>query len=252
MMSKSLTFAQISDTHLFANINDKHCQANVYQNLCLVLRDINRRSQVDGIIFTGDLTQDHSAESYRNFVNAFDAEKIAVPVYYLAGNHDEHNLLEHYLGKAPFQQSKLIESAHWQIFLLNSKSATPAGLVEQQQLSWLAQNINPEKSQLVMMHHHPIDVGYFIDRHGLTDKAEFWHEIKQHASIKAICCGHVHQNLSLSKNVDGRKIKLYTCPATSIQFDPSSETVLSNGQPAGYRLLTLTATGDVITNAIFI
>lgn len=235
----SLVIAQISDCHLFADKAALHCGVNVYQNLLAVFNDIKADKDIELIIFTGDLTQDHSVQSYQLFVEAFVSSQLTLPVYFTSGNHDDPALLNRYLTQAPFCGDKLIETKNWQLIMLNSKSDTPAGKVKKQQLAVLSKVINKDKFQLVFMHHHAIPVGYFIDKHGLKNSESFWQVIDKFDSIKAIACGHVHRALTLLPEVTQKSTVLYTCPATSIQFDPQADTVKALPQGAGYRLFYL-------------
>jgi len=254
-MNNTLKIAQISDTHLFSDKNSLHCGANVYNNLVSVLQHINQVEMPDAIIFTGDLTQDHTRGSYQQFVNAFQQVNIQIPVYFTAGNHDEYAELNHYLSKTPFNKAKNIihQGSEWQILLVNSKSENPSGYINKSALKELEEDIDPDKKQLIFMHHHPIDVGYFIDTHGLKNKNDFWQYIQPFKTIKALACGHVHNALSLlpasinepiyrannkAQQTD-YPLPLYTCPATSIQFDTSANTSKCNGQGAGYRIFEL-------------
>ena len=100
--------AQITDCHLFCQTDALHYGANVYQNLISVLQEIKNKSDVQVIVFTGDITQDHSEASYQLFVEAVLKSGVQVPFYYLAGNHDEHELLDKYLSIPPFKRDKLI------------------------------------------------------------------------------------------------------------------------------------------------
>ncbi|MGL1958723.1 MAG: metallophosphoesterase [Colwellia sp.] len=225
-----LVVAQISDSHLFADINGLHCGANVLQNLTRVLSDIAARDTIDYVVFTGDLTQDHSERSYQHFVNAVQAVNLSIPVFFLAGNHDDPKLMNRYLSNKPFSPDKTINETQWQIQLIDSKSETPAGFVSDNSLQKLTRNIDKNKFQLVFMHHHPVDVGYFIDKHGLQNKAEFWSAIKQIKSLKAIACGHVHRAMLLkaASVINEQCVDVYTCPATSIQFDPTQKVVVAS------------------------
>ncbi|UUO22734.1 3',5'-cyclic-nucleotide phosphodiesterase [Colwellia sp. M166] len=251
-MATKFTLAQISDSHLFAEQDGRHHGENVYQNLLKVLRTIKQQPAIDAIVFTGDLTQDHSAESYQLFVQAFAVAEITIPVYCLAGNHDDAALLKCYLSPAPFCQGTVIESDFWQVLLLESKSATPAGIFNTAQADTIAATIDKNKSQLALMHHHAVDVGYFIDRHGLENKAELQQFLTQFSSIKALGCGHVHQALTLPLKLPDRTLNLYTCPATSIQFDINSTIAKSNGQTAGYRLFIMAEHAEISSQAFFV
>lgn len=246
-----LRVAQISDSHLFADKAGLHCGVNVYNNLVKVLADIATRQQLDYVVFTGDLTQDHTAQSYENFTNAVCNADINIPILYLAGNHDEYALLDKYLVNRPFSSEKSIENDFWHVQLIDSKSDTPAGYVQQEQLHKVADN---KKHQLLFMHHHPINVGYFIDRHGLENKDEFWQAIANIPSVKAITCGHVHRASDYPAYSQQKEqcVAVYTCPATSIQFDPSFDGVSALKQGPGFRLFSLFSDGKLQNEAIFL
>ncbi|MEW6982375.1 metallophosphoesterase [Colwelliaceae bacterium 6471] len=250
--NKPFCVVQISDCHLYSAVNAIHYGANVYHNLCLVLDEIAARGDVDCIIFTGDLSQDHSEASYQLFVQAFEHSNITVPVYYLAGNHDDPQLLSQFLTNTPFNSSSFVDNAHWQVMLLDSKSATPAGEITRESIQRLDQTLNPAKYQLLMMHHHAIDVGYFIDRHGLTNADTFWQCVDKYPSIKGVACGHVHRGLTLSPEQTTKKIAVYTCPATSIEFDPNIDGVSSTGKGPGYRIFHLCEQGNIETSIRYI
>lgn len=245
---KPFIIAQFSDCHLFADKQAKHFGANVWQNLNQVLADIAKRNNIDCVVFTGDLTQDHSELSYQHFVNGVEQAKLAMPVYFLAGNHDDRSLLIKHLIAPTFQTKKVISNDFWQIQLLDSKSDTPSGLVSQPCLQALPQQIDSNKFQLLMMHHHPVDIGYYIDKHGLLEQEVFWETIAQlndlNMNIKAIACGHVHRAVHLSKlNVD-----VYTCPATSVQFGETKEKTGST--VPSYRLFYLESDGSLSSDVI--
>ncbi len=251
-MSEEFIVVQISDSHLFADRSGLHHNTNVYQNLVKVLHKIKQLPQVDIIVFTGDLTQDHTNASYQLFVQAFKTCEIITPVYYLAGNHDEQKLLNLSLASAPFCPEKIIATKHWQILLIESKSETPAGEVTQQQFSQAASAIDVKKSQLLLMHHHPVDAGFFIDQHGLNNQLQFRDFIDAFPSIAAVGCGHIHQALTLPMTLTKRTVNLYSCPATSIQFDITSASVAKNNQGPGFRQFILKADKQVFTDVTFI
>lgn len=245
---KPFVVAQFSDCHLFSDKQAKHLGANVWQNLIRVLADITERNNIDCVVFTGDLTQDHSALSYQHFANAVEQAKLNMPVCFLAGNHDDRVLLTKHLIAPTFQTNKTINNDFWQIQLLDSKSDTPSGLVSQESLYALAQHTDNRKFQLLMMHHHPVDIGYCIDKHGLLEQNNFWKTIVQlnesNMNIKAIACGHVHRASQLSKH----NIEIYTCPATSVQFGDTKEQVGST--VASYRLFYLKSDGTIRSDII--
>jgi Icc protein len=233
---------------LFADKNAKHFGANVWQNLIQVLTDIAQRETLDCAVFTGDLTQDHSELSYQHFAEAVAQAKFTIPVCYLAGNHDDKKLIAKHLSAPTFQSNNIINHDYWQVQLLDSKSETPSGLIKEESLVELPQRINKNKFQLLMMHHHPVDIGYYIDKHGLINKQTFWQAINQlndeKVNIKAIACGHVHRASQLSKD----QVDIYTCPATSVQFGDTKEQMASI--IPSYRLLYLNSNGTIASEII--
>mgnify|MGYP003859952119 CR=1 FL=1 len=250
-LNNPLIIAQISDCHLFSEPSSLHCGANVYQNLIVILSDIKNNIDINLIIFTGDLTQDHSEKSYQLFRQAITYCQIPIPVYFLSGNHDEPELLSKYLVGNPFCSSRVIENDQWQAILVESKSKViegPAGQVDDIEVEKLHQRIDPKKHQLLFMHHHPVDVGYFIDKHGLNNRDEFWLTLDKYSSIVGIACGHVHRGVILSSVSTNRSIDVYTCPATSIQFDPCAPSVKALDQGPGYRLFSLHEQGELKTS----
>lgn len=242
------TIAQFSDCHLFADKNANHFGANVWQNLTQVLTDIALRDNIDCAVFTGDLTQDHSELSYQNFVEAVTQAKLTIPVCFLAGNHDDKQMLAKYLTAPTFQTNDIFSHDFWQVQLVDSKSDTPSGLVSEKVLDELGQRIDNNKFQLLMMHHHPVNIGYYIDKHGLINQQTFWQTVNQlndgNKNIKAIACGHVHRASQLIKD----HIDIYTCPATSVQFGDTKEKMASI--LPSYRLLYLNSNGSIATEII--
>lgn len=235
----SIHIAQFSDTHLFANHSQLHVGANVFKNLKQVLLSLAANKTIDFIIFTGDLTQDHTVESYKAFVELIKNTPITKPVYFLSGNHDEPLLMAEQLVGFPFCSDNLIETEHWQLFLVPTKSDTPAGVIENSALEAIKTKCEPNKYQWLFMHHHPVDVGYFIDRHPLLNQDDFWRAVSKQTAIKGVCCGHVHQGIDLLQEKTGKSCDVLTCPATSIQFDPLVDGVAALPLGPGYRLLDL-------------
>mgnify|MGYP000032081449 CR=1 FL=1 len=252
MPSSAVTLAQISDCHLFADKSALHCGVNVYDNLKRVLVELSHNRSLDYLVFTGDLSQDHSEASYRHFADLVELANLKVPVYFLPGNHDDEALLNKYLTPPCFHPGKVIEHRDWQVCLLSSKGSTPAGYISEESLLQLKEAVDRDKAQLIFMHHHPVAVGYFIDRHGLTNAGEFWQLTGQLLSIKAVACGHVHRGLTLLPENSDAPLAVYTCPATSIQFDPACDTVSALAQGPGYRLFTLNEGGTITTQVNYL
>lgn len=246
----TVSFAQISDCHLFADSQAFHHGANVYDNLVKVLTDIKQHHSIDFIVFTGDLTQDHSDGAYQLFTEAIKRYGPNRPVFYLAGNHDEGDKFNQFFTDEIFNHARTIELSHWQIQLVNSKSSTPAGIFSIDEATRLIACMKPEKKQCILMHHHPKHVGYFIDKHPLINGDFFNQFLTKHDNIQAVACGHVHNAMTLSLDVND--IPLFTCPATSIQFDQTADSIVNCGLPPGYRIFNIDQQNELTTQVIFL
>lgn len=246
-MTQGFVLAQLSDSHLFADKADLFHGHNVYQNLYHILKAIQSDFIIDAIVFTGDLTQDHSVESYQNFVQAVNDAKVTKPIYYIAGNHDDEKLLSTELKGGLFNSDKIIASEHWKFHLLNSQTQTPAGQLSSEVLANLSNHSNENSHQFIFMHHNPVNVGYFIDKHALENQDEFWQTASTMKSLKGVACGHVHRELTIKAHQENNTVPLYTCPATSIQFDPIEDGVTALDERPGYRRFVFFASGEVQT-----
>ena len=260
-----MKIAQFSDCHLFTDKAGLHYGANVYQHLLSVLKHIVSQPEIELAIFTGDLSQDHSADSYQLFVEAVKESAINIPLYFLCGNHDEPELMNKYLLGSVFHSDKTIAKQAWKILLLNSKSETPAGIIDEPSLASITSHATNNQSSnstnvvaeinshvLLMMHHHPIDIGFSIDRHGLQNKTQFWQAVEASCQVKAIACGHVHNGVTLSKVKGNESIPLFTCPATSVEFDRHSKDFSVTTQGPGYQVLQLNDDGNIDCQRIYL
>lgn len=247
-----LTVAQFSDSHLFADKNGLHHGANVYQNLIRVCQSIAEDPSIDLAVFTGDLTQDHTDDSYRVFVDVVGELLSDIPVYYLAGNHDDLDMLERHLCNPPFANEHVFENEDWQFHFINSKSETPAGVVSQLQLADITSETSVDKFQFYFLHHHPKNVDYFIDRHGLEEQYQFWDWVAHQPNVKGIACGHVHRAMEFSHETVQGPIPVYTCPATSIQFAKHPDDLVAEATEPAYRKFTFAADGGLSTDVVYL
>ena len=74
-----------------------------------------QQPQYDLMLATGDLSQDHSRESYLHLQAML--KPLQRPHFWLAGNHDDLELIKK-LGRFG---TKVVRTAHWQILLLNRR-----------------------------------------------------------------------------------------------------------------------------------
>ncbi|MFH7422687.1 metallophosphoesterase, partial [Pseudomonas syringae pv. tagetis] len=79
-----------------------------------------QRRDVDLIVATGDLAQDHSQEAYRHF--AAGIAQLPAPCVWLPGNHDFQPAMVDALAAAGIAPSKqVLLGDNWQVLMLDSQ-----------------------------------------------------------------------------------------------------------------------------------
>ena len=78
---------QITDTHLFALPEGALLGVPTLKSFQSVVEQVQQQSpHFDAILATGDISQDHTVQSYQHFVEGI--EPLKKPCYWLPGNHD--------------------------------------------------------------------------------------------------------------------------------------------------------------------
>jgi Icc protein len=97
---------------------------------------------------------------------------------------------------------------------------------------------------LVAMHHHPLPMGSaWLDGVALRDADAFWDIIGEHENVRAVVCGHVHQQSERLHN----GVLFVSTPSTCAQFLPKSEFFALDERPAAARWLELHPDGRIET-----
>ena len=193
---------QLSDSHLFADADGSLLGLKTAQSLQQVI-DLVRAEQprIDGLLATGDLTQDGSVEAYQLFRHM--TSPLGGVARWIPGNHDQLAQM-----REAAVQSRLLEPVidigNWRITLLNSAvpHSTP-GYLEDDQLQLLAQSLSeaPDRHHLVCLHHHPVSVGSeWIEPIGLRNAKEFWAVLDRFPQVRAVLWGHIHQPFDQQRN----------------------------------------------------
>ncbi|WP_043128833.1 3',5'-cyclic-AMP phosphodiesterase [Photobacterium leiognathi] len=245
---ESVVLLQITDTHLFANESGSLLGVATQNSFHAVLDAVDTVArEFDAIVATGDISQDHTPESYQEFAGGI--ARWSQPCFWLPGNHDYQPTMASVL---PSEQIKPCEQVlvgeHWQMILLDSQVAgVPHGQLSQAQLALLDSALSqyPERHALVLLHHHPLPAGSaWLDQHQLHNNNALWEVVEKHPQVKAILCGHIHQELDRMY----RGVRVLATPSTCIQFLPDSDDFALDQENPGWRYLELTPKGDVITH----
>lgn len=207
---QQLTLWQITDCHLLSEPDAWYQGVQPYRHLARLLQAL--RTQATPLLFTGDLTEDHSAASYQ-LLQQLLADWPA-PVFLLPGNHDERAAITRLSTTAPFKAAGRIAAANWQLWLLDSKGDTPAGAFDSTRLAKLQQWLTERDTPVFWFcHHHLLPIGSFIDLFDQKDKAGLLGLLADPA-IRGLAHGHCHHAYAL-QHPDFIQVG---CPASSVQF----------------------------------
>ena len=241
-----LKLLQITDTHLFADREKNLLGIKTVASYDAVVKHAEKYSgKCAAILSTGDLSQDHSAQSYLHFSERI--KSLNMPCYWLPGNHDMQSVMLPSLLSEGLAQTKQIVSDHWQVILLDSQlEGVPHGHLSDNQLVFLEEKLQefPDKYTLVAVHHHILPVGAaWLDQHILKNNAQFIALISQFKNVKAVLSGHVHQAFDVTK----QGVRYLTSPSTCVQFKPRNNDFAVDNKEPGYRYLVLKQSGEIET-----
>ena len=206
---------QISDCHLLADIDDEYQGVKPGRYLQQTIRAIvDNPSQPDALIFSGDLSQDHSFASYQLLAQL--VAPLRWPVLVLPGNHDNYEHLNWLTAQPPVVAATSMQLASWQLLLLDTKGDTPAGFFDATRRERLASEFAKSGAECFWLfsHHHPLPLGSAIDKHGWQDAEPFWQLLATEPRVKGLAHGHCHH----AYVKEHQAIQLVGCPASSVQF----------------------------------
>jgi 3',5'-cyclic-AMP phosphodiesterase len=245
--AQPFTLVQISDTHLFADPEAVQHGWCTQASLAAVLDDV-RAQNPGALLATGDLVHDESALGYSRLAAAL--HRFGVPVCYLPGNHDDPQRLQTAFAPLGEAAPARILLGGWQILLLDDHlPGSDAGLIPQDQLDqlayWLVRHREPA---LIAVHHPPVPVGSrWLDALGLRNGLTLLKLAGLHPQVRAIVCGHIHQELDMT--VSG--VRVLATPSTGRQFLPHSDSFVEDvAALPGYRCLWLQPNGQLKTKVV--
>lgn len=243
----SVRLLQITDTHLFAKKSETLLGVNTWDSYHAVLEAIQAsQREVDLVVATGDLAQDHTSAAYQHFAEGIAS--FSAPCVWLPGNHDFQPAMYSTLQDAGISPAKrVMVGEHWQILLLDSQVfGVPHGELSEFQLEWLEKRLAeaPERYTLLLLHHHPLPAGCsWLDQHSLRNAQELDNVLVRFPNVKNLLCGHIHQELDLNWN--GRR--MMATPSTCVQFKPHCANFTLDTVSPGWRWLELHADGSLTT-----
>lgn len=196
-MTQPFTLLQLSDCHLSADPEARYRDQNADATL-LSLLPACRLLAPDGLVLTGDVAEDGSAEAYRRAGRL--VRNLAPQAAWIPGNHDQRAAMAEAFAAEGFSDGPRLKWGGWQIVLLDSAVPDrPEGYLDTQRLAPL-DALSPDRPALVFVHHQPLPVASpWIDKYPLTEPERLWQRLDPEI-VKIVAFGHVHQAFSGERN----------------------------------------------------
>jgi len=218
----TLKFIHITDTHLLNRPDETFYNLNTQKNLESVLSLSKARyPDIDFFIFTGDISQTGTKESYTLFKSL--TQQYELPIYCVPGNHDTPYLLQSIIPSCPNSSINIIQLGSFSLILLNScVEDKHHGLINDLCLRQLEDYLKNNENQfnIIAIHHPPVLINSkWLDDLGLQNQTEFLHIINKFPHNTLLICGHVHQEIDQQSN----NLRLLATPSTCHQFKTNSD-----------------------------
>ncbi|HJS17936.1 MAG TPA: metallophosphoesterase [Anaerolineales bacterium] len=211
----NFSFVQITDHHLLESeeqLRDGFCPGHA---LRMVMKHIaeNVADKADFILSTGDLVEPPSDATYQCAVRLLGIRSSAAlpgpqrvnveglhdyPMYFLPGNHDDRELMTHYLfpdSKAPSLYNLTFVHKDVQFIFMDWGPESKACFLPETR-TFLKRALKSDLPSVIVCHQHVKRIGSrWLDQFLADDLAEFWEIVsapQNREKVLAILCGHVH------------------------------------------------------------
>lgn len=200
----TLRFVHISDTHISHDpsyILPEATHTPVETARALVDAINNLPFEPDFVLHTGDVAYDPDPLAY---VTARDVlSQIRFPIYYLAGNHDDRDLLQRIMldrePLTPFDYQFETKGVQIVVVDSNGPAQQPAGSITSDQLARLegiCKDSEDQRPLVIAVHHNVVrtDIPWWDDFMRMTNGEDFHQAIlPARHRLRGVFHGHVHQ-----------------------------------------------------------
>ncbi len=251
MNEAPLVILQLTDLHFLPEPDQTMSGVNTEKTFKQVLlHALASHKKTDLIMLTGDLTQDPTLNCYQRIHH--EMSKHPIKSICLPGNHDDYGMMQQVFNDEQLNCNKHVKIKDWQIISLNSKKPeSHSGYLNADELHFLSGTLNQNKDlhTLIAVHHHPLPTqSQWMDTMTIENSAELFSILEKHPQVKAVICGHIHQELTLEK----QGIMVWGAPSTCFQFTPLSKDYAVDEKEPGYRLLQLYPNGQISTQVYYL
>lgn len=241
-----MDLVQLTDTHILPREGDDFDGMDTFASLATVIDVVRQHEEwpPDGVLVTGDLVHKTEPKAYQRL--KVQLERLEVPVFCIAGNHDEPGLMHEILPSEKIQLTDIISTRNWQVILLNSYiPGTHSGRIDKQDLEQLEQRLaSTGEPVLLCLHHPPVSVhSSWMDSMRLENPDELFGVLDRHDHIRCILWGHIHQVFEEQRN----GVMLLATPSTCVQFTPHTDRYIRDNVPPGFRWLNLYQSGELVS-----
>jgi Icc protein len=241
----ALQVVQLSDIHLVESPAGRVMGVDTDETFHRVLAAVAEEvPEPDLVVATGDLAHDEVRPTYERLGALLREHGHLERTRLVPGNHDTPALLlqvfpagcdDAPVGSACFAQ----RLGDWTLLGLDSHlPGKIPGKVGPEQLAWLRERLADaaDSPTLLFLHHPPGPIGTpWLDGMAVLDPAALVEVLAAATSLRAVVCGHVHQDTTVS--IAG--VPLITTPSTCFQFRPGSEKPAFDAQAPGFRVIEL-------------
>jgi Icc protein len=248
-MKPTLTFLHLTDTHIGPERDFERYDTATLPCLEQMITLINAMPEPpDFVVHTGDVADDQSAAAYHLAAEAL--ARLSVPIYFVAGNHDDPGLMrqllqapDHASGDPDAPLDYTFEVGGERFLVLDAHSPVvpdPQGYISEAQLAWVREVVNTDGPPLTVLLHYPLfKMGSpWLDDNMIIANGAALHEILIPARdrLRGVFSGHLHRSCQIAR--DG--ITYTTASSTFSQFAwrPWDATpAVDVGQQPGYNMV---------------
>jgi len=221
------TLIQISDCHFSRDPAATYRGENADHNLARLQAAIEAMAP-DGLVLSGDVSEDGSIESYKRVAEQVRAW--APLRAWLPGNHDKKDAMAKVLCRPDFDAGPVLDWGGWRIVLLDSAFGDRGdGIVDEARLAPLTsvKTDGCNRPALAFIHHQPMPVNApWIDKYGLGQSELLWQNLAD-TRVKALGFGHIHQAFI------GERDGIVCLSAPSTVANSQAETEVFTPDPTG-------------------
>ena len=187
----------LSDLHLCSSSDAIIFGVNPYENLMRAIRKINKLSNIDLCVITGDISNDGSEESYELADKALSI--LPFPVYVTNGNHDDlQNLMELPHGKIRIEPKLTLNGIDFvflnSVAIADDGSNRSKGLLSNEELERVKKVKDQSNRTIILMHHPVLLSESWMDRRILINREDFLSIVASIPQIVAVFSGHNHRS----------------------------------------------------------